>query len=49
MSSKAKRPHVLDKLVRARDLLAFNRAWLTRIEQLEAKVKELEAKIAPSA
>ena len=46
MSSKAKRPHILDKLVKVGDLLKFNRAWLNRMEALEAKVKELEERIA---
>lgn len=41
MSSKAKRPTVGDRLVRVKDLLAMNRAWLVRIEALEKEVRIL--------
>lgn len=44
MSSKAKRPTLGEKLVRVKDLLGINRAWLVRIEALETRLAALEAK-----
>jgi len=49
MSSKARRPAPLDKLVRVRDLLAVNRALLTRIEQVEREIRILKGEDAKVA
>lgn len=44
MSSKAKRPTIGDKLVRVKDILGINRAWIAKLEALEARIKALEEK-----
>lgn len=42
MSSKAKRPTPLDKLVSMRAMMLVNQTWQKKVDELEARLRTLE-------